>query len=82
MPLFMTSRTQGREKRGEDKSMTIEERLDRIERKLDTFMNTLGIRESIGRERQHKIGVLCSMSVEDLKAHSKPISLKHRRMKK
>lgn len=59
--------------------MSIEDKLDRIERKLDTFMNTLGIRESIGREMRHKVDAMSQMTIEDLEAHSKLISLKHRR---
>jgi hypothetical protein len=60
----------------------IRKSVEDVERKLDTFMNTLGIRESIGKEMRHKVDAMLKMSVEDMIAQSKLISLKRRRQKK
>ncbi len=51
--------------------MTTEERLAAIEKKLDLLLNTVGIRETMSRESQHKIDVLTSMSLDDMIAHQK-----------
>lgn len=58
--------------------MTTEERLEQIEKKLDQLLSTLGIRESLGREAQHRVDVLAAMPPNQLVAHLKAQSKKFR----
>lgn len=51
--------------------MTTEERLAAIERKLDLLLNTVGIRETMTRESQHKVDTLLAMPLDDMVAHMK-----------
>lgn len=51
--------------------MTTEERLSVIERKLDLLLNTVGIRETMNRESQHKIDTLLAMPHDDMVAYMK-----------
>jgi len=52
----------------------IEEKLTALEKKIDRILNTFGLREALSREERHKVDVMSTMSLEELKAHSRAIS--------
>lgn len=60
----------------------IEGKLDLLDRKIDRILNTFGLREALSREERHKVDTLTSMSLEDLKAHSKQVSREMRRCRR
>ena len=42
--------------------MTVAERLDQIERKIDRILNTFGLREALSMEERHKVEVMKRIS--------------------